>query len=252
MVKKVKDASWHKFQEEIKEHFESLGATASTNVKVEGARGVHDIDVLVSPKFLGREITWIVEAKCWSSNVPKEKALALLSIVHDVGADRGFIISNKGFQKGAHKCVKNTNITLANFEEFKDSTKDFVNTEIIKHYELRLKLLHARYWAHPKRIRRDYGLRHDIFDLSPFSGTTLLSFIEDVIECIKRKSYPISTNTGLEINVGDKQINDFHQACNWLNLNLNLFDQQLLMAELRMMRNDEFRPKYDRWESAFD
>lgn len=252
MSQKRKDSDWYKFQEDIKEHFESLGATARTNVSIQGARASHDIDILVSPKFFGKEITWIVEAKNWSSNVPKEKAMALLSIVQDVGADRGFIISNKGFQKGALECVKNTNITLANFEEFKNSTKDFVNTEVIKHYESRFKLLHARYWAHPKRIRRDYDLRHDICSLSPFSGTTLLGFIEDVIQCIKAKNYPINTDTGLEINIGEKQIHDFHQACNWLNLNLNLLDQQLLKAEMRMMKNGEFNPKYERWASAFE
>ncbi|AWM91709.1 restriction endonuclease [Pseudomonas sp. 31-12] len=251
MSQKRKNSDWYKFQEKIKEHFESLGAIARTNVRTQGARASHDIDILVSPKFFGKEITWIVEAKNWSNNVSKEKVMALLSIVQDIGADRGFIISNKGFQKAALECVRNTNITLANFEEFKESTKDFVNTEVIKHYELRLKLLHARYWAHPKRIRRDYNLRHDICSLSPFSGTTLLGFIEHVIQGIKRKNYPISTDTGLEINIGEKQIHDFHQACNWLNLNLNLLDQQLLKAEMMMMKNGEFRPEYERWASAF-
>ena len=252
MKKAREDTNWHKFQEQIKEHFESLGANARTNIKIQGARASHDIDVLVNPKFLGKEMTWIVEAKDWSTNIPKEKVMALLSIVQDLGADRGFIISNKGFQKGAINCVKNTNITLANFEEFKESTKDFVNTEVIKHYEARLKILHARYWSHPKRTRRDYELRHDLLSLSPFSGTTLLGHIQDVLLSIKSKSYPINTNTGLEINIGEKEINDFHQACNWLNLNLNLLDQQLLKAEMKMMKNGDFNPNFERWAMALE
>lgn len=246
-----KESGWYQFQEEIKSHFESIGASAESNIKVNGVRGSHDIDVLVKPKFFGREITWIVEAKDWTSNIPKEKVLALQSIVQDVGADRGFLISHGGFQKGAYECAKNTNIELVNFDELKDSTKEFVNTEVIKHYKERVKLLHARYWAHPKRIRRDYGLRHDLFELSPFSGTTLLTYIEKVFESIEQKSYPIDTDTGLEVNVGEKEISDFHQACNWLNLNLNLLDQQLLKAELQMIKGGEFQPKIDRWENVF-
>lgn len=252
MSQKIKESDWYKFQEEIKEHFESLGAIARTNVSITGARASHDIDILVTPKFFGKEIMWVVEAKNWTSNVPKEKAMALLSIVQDIGADRGFIISNKGFQKGAIKCVQNTNITLTNFEEFKNSTKDFVSTEVIKHYEVRFKLLHGKYWAHTKRIRRDYDLRHDICSSSPFSGTTLLSFIENVIQCIKDKKYPIDTNTGLEINIGEKQIHDFYQACNWLNLNFNLLDYQLIRAEARMMKNGDFNPNYERLIRHFD
>lgn len=245
-----KTLRWYKFQEEIKEHFESLGAIATTNVTIDGVRGTHDIDILVTPKFFGREITWIIEAKFWKSNVPKEKVMALLSITQDIGADRGFIISNKGFQKGAIKSAQKSNITLANFEEFKNSTKNFLNTEIIKHYEFRFELLHARYWAHPKQVRRDYDLRHDICWTSPFSGTRLLGVIELVINCIKQKSYPIDTETGLEINAGDNKIFDFYQACNWLNLNLNLLDRQLMKAELNMLRNGDFRPRLATWARA--
>lgn len=252
MRNKREESEWYKFQEEIKNHFESLGATASSNVRIQGSRGYHDIDVLIRPKFFGKEIIWIVEAKNWTSNVSKEKAMALHSVVQDIGADRGFIISSKGFQKGAYEYVKNTNISLVNFEDFKNSTKDFVNIEIIKHYEFRIKLLSARYWAHPKRIRKDYDLRHDLFYISPYSGITLLEFIEKVIKCIKANDYPIDTNTQLEINIGDKQIQDFHQACNWLNLNLNLFDQQLLKAEIKMLRNNDFKPNWERLEHDFE
>lgn len=246
------DSDWYQFQENIKEHFEAIGASAYSNIKLEGVRGSHDIDVLVKPKFFGREITWIVEAKNWGANIPKEKVLAFLSIVQDVGADRGFLISNAGFQKGAYECAKNTNITLVKFEEFKESTKEFVSIEVIKHYKERVKLLNARYWSHPKRIRREYGLRHDLFELSAFSGTTLLTYIENVFESIERNCYPIDTDTGLEVNIGEKEISDFHQACNWLNLNLNLLDQQLFKAEMYMIKAGDFKPNIDRWQAALE
>lgn len=251
-MSKQKSSDWYKFQEEIKDHFEALGASASTNEKVGGVRGSHDVDVLVKPKFYGREITWLVEAKNWSTNIPKEKVLAFISIVQDVGADRGFLISNGGFQKGAVECAKSTNITLVNFDDFKESTKDFLNLEVIKQYEERAKILHARYWSHPKETRKDYDLRHDHFYMSPFSGITLLSFIEKVFDAIKEHQYPIDTDTGLAIHAGEKHIDDFYQACNWLNHNLNLLDKQLLKAEMQMLKCGDFSPKYERWADALD
>ncbi|EEZ85196.1 hypothetical protein VME_49080 [Vibrio harveyi 1DA3] len=248
MTNKRTSSDWYKFQEDIRNHFESLGTYARTNVAVSGVRGDHDIDVLVKSKFLGSDITWVIEAKKWKTNVPKEKVLALQTIVHDIGADRGFIISEKGFQSGAIKAAENSNISLVNFEQLLVSTREFMDLEILKHYEERYEMLSARYSAHPKHIRVDYNLKHDICPpLSPFSGATLLGYIRDVIASIKSRNYPINTDTGLQIQTGEKCIADFHQACNWLHLNLNLMDKQLLKAEYLMMKYNDFRPNYERW-----
>lgn len=249
MAKKREDSEWYKFQEDIRNHFESMGTDAKTNVKVTGVRGEHDVDVLVKSKFLGRDITWIIEAKKWNSNVPKEKVLALQSIVLDLGADRGFIISEKGFQSGAHQAAENSNVSLVTYSELVSSTQECMDLEILKHYEQRYEILVARYGAHPKRIRRDYNLRHDICPpLSPFSGGTLLRYVEKVMESIKNRDYPIDTDTGLQVNVGEKTIEDFHQACNWLNLNLNLMDKQLIQAEYWMMKCNDFKPNFEYWK----
>ncbi|WP_264273354.1 restriction endonuclease [Duffyella gerundensis] len=244
---KRKESLWYQFQEDIKSHFIALGAYAETNVKVEGARGEHDIDVLVKSKFLGGDVTWLIEAKDWKTKIPKEKALAFQAIVQDVGADRGFIISDKGFQRGAIKCVNKSNVSLRTFEDLKKETQDYIQSEIISYYEKRMNLLHKRYWAHPKRIRREYGLRHDLFEESDFSGTTQLNYIGNVIRSAKNNTYPIHTETGLKVSAGEKNINDFHQAVNWLNLNLNLLDEQLLNAEYFMFKENNFKPDVNRW-----
>ncbi|MDK9778986.1 MULTISPECIES: restriction endonuclease [unclassified Vibrio] len=238
------------FQEEIKDYFESLGTYAETNVTLSGARGDHDIDVLVKTKFLGRDVTWVIEAKKWKYNVSKEKVLALITIIQDIGADRGFIISEKGFQKGAIKSAENTNITLTTFEDLKEETKAFIDTEILKQYEERYKLLYARYFSHPKETRKDYDLRHDFSFTAPFSGNTQLSYIGKVLDAVKERKYPIASDTGLAVTAGEKQIEDFQQACNWLNLNLNLLDRELMEAEQKMLKFNDFAPKHERWVSA--
>ncbi|MBT3627065.1 MAG: restriction endonuclease, partial [Rhodospirillaceae bacterium] len=86
-------AAWKEYQEEAASFFRSLGLDASTDVTVKGVRTTHDIDVLVKSEYVGFEIVWIVECKCWKTPVSKSHVLALREIVTDTGADRGILLS---------------------------------------------------------------------------------------------------------------------------------------------------------------
>lgn len=110
---------WRKHQETTAELFRSLGCSAEVDKLVVGARAKHKIDVWVVFSRFGFQNKWAIECKHWNSNVPKEKVLALRSIVEDVGADRGFIISKSGFQSGAIRAAAYTNITLTSIEDLK-------------------------------------------------------------------------------------------------------------------------------------
>jgi hypothetical protein len=66
--------------------------------------------------------------------VPKEKVLALKSIVEDLGADRGIIVSEAGFQPGAEDAARGTNITLVT------SLADFADTALAAATEIPLTL----------------------------------------------------------------------------------------------------------------
>jgi hypothetical protein len=143
---------WYDFQEQIAEHFRMLGVSAKTNVSIEGVRTSHDVDVLVSTKFLGADITWVVEAKSWRNNVPKEKVLALRSIVEDIGADRGFLISEKGFQSGAWEAAHKTNVELVRFSDLKDRTRKIIQFEMLQAYDNRAELLVEWYFSHSKSV----------------------------------------------------------------------------------------------------
>jgi len=99
-----------------------------------------------------------------NSNVPKEKVLTLRTIVDDVGADRDFIISQKGFQSGAYEAAENTNIKLKTFDELKQTTSEMIQDEILKTYKRRTSLLTKKYWSHDKRTRKDYNLRPKIWN----------------------------------------------------------------------------------------
>lgn len=238
-----KEPEWYSFQEEIAKYFRSLGTNAETNKSVQGVRTKHDIDVFVSTKFLSTDLHWIIEAKKWKSKVSKEKVLALRSIVDDLGADKGFIISEVGFQKGAYEAANNTNILLYTIEQFKEKTKHLVHTEILNMYIDRARLLDIRYWSHKKQIRKDYNLRPDIFDSEIyFSGTELLSLIFKAISKGIKSQYPINLLIYSKRKIGNEKADNFDELINWLNLNLNMLDRVLLKAEYSMLKNNDFNP----------
>jgi DNA-binding beta-propeller fold protein YncE len=122
----MKFADWKEYQEETAAFFRRQGCNAEVELKVKGVRAEHAIDVYVSFPRHGIRCTWIIECKLWRSRVPKEKVLALKSIVDDTGADRGIIISEEGFQSGAYDAARNTNITLVtSLEEFEKTALTF-------------------------------------------------------------------------------------------------------------------------------
>jgi Restriction endonuclease len=232
---------WFSFQEIVRDFFVGLGLDAKTNVTVKGIRTTHDIDVLVKTKFLGQEVIWIVEAKHLSSRVSKLHVMGLRQIVEDIGADKGFIISKNGFQKGAIEATKNTNIRLLTFEELMEISKDYVEEEILKHYLERIALIDRRYWSHKKGVRIDYELRHEYAELNysiPFVLQTGVWAIKEAYA----KRYPIDLNTHLKEKHGVLMADNFQQLLNWLNLNFNVIDKKILDAEMKMQKDGRFNP----------
>ena len=111
--------NWHEYQEAVAEVFRNLGCSAEVGKTLEGARGTHDIDVYVTFEKFGYECRWIIECKLWSTPVDRSVVLTLQSIAQNVGADRGLIFSESGFQSGAQTAAQNTNVLLqTSLEDF--------------------------------------------------------------------------------------------------------------------------------------
>jgi Restriction endonuclease len=73
-----------------------------------------------------------VECKLWKTAVPKAQVLTLVQVAQDVGADRAFLLSEKGFQAGAIAVVKKTNISLTNINELHAVAADYIAEVSIK------------------------------------------------------------------------------------------------------------------------
>ena len=146
---------WQEYQESTASFFQRLGFNAEVEARVDGVRGSHKIDVFVTGAVHSIAFRWVVECKHWKTNVPKEKLMALISIVQDVGADRGFLLSETGFQSGAIRAARNTNITLSSLDDLKiEAQATSIRDETVQLLARRQEV-HERLWRLHKK-RGDY------------------------------------------------------------------------------------------------
>jgi hypothetical protein len=115
--------AWRDYQEQAAEFFRTLGMDANVDERVDGARGQHDVDVVVRATRAGIRQVWVVECKLWRRSVTKLHVAALAQIIQDVGADRGIILSETGFQAGAIRLASMSNITLTSLAELNESAE---------------------------------------------------------------------------------------------------------------------------------
>jgi hypothetical protein len=119
----IDDASkrprWRELQSKVAAMFNRYrGVTAIENHTLHGARGKVAVDVYVKHDFGPLSFSIIVECKCWGTRVPQEKAHALKSVVEDVGASMGIILTEKGVQSGcAIFLAKSTNLSAYRLKE---------------------------------------------------------------------------------------------------------------------------------------
>src|SRR4029077_17676210 len=130
--------AWKEYEQQAAKFFTDLGLSAVVQAKLSGVRGEHNVDVFVSGKVHGIDLRWVVECKYWSSNIPKEKVLALLAIVQDVGAEKGILLSEVGFQSGALRASRHTNILLTSLADLKEEIRTSFTETIISSLHWRL------------------------------------------------------------------------------------------------------------------
>ena len=109
---------WQQYQEDVAKLLAELGFAAQVEDQLTSLRGVtHKVDVAARRIVAGVEVLWVVECKLWRSRVSKEKVAALAAICDDLGADRGLLMSETGFQSGALQMAAGRNITLTSLED---------------------------------------------------------------------------------------------------------------------------------------
>jgi hypothetical protein len=189
--------NWKQYQDDTAEFFRSLGCDVDVEAKVKGARAEHTLDVWVRFRRFGLETKWVVENKYWNSPVPKEKVLALKSVVEDVGADRGLLLSTAGFQSGAVHASEKTNITLTDLDSFRETAREDLLSTLL--YGLETKAIKVKYELHlflaSKKPAGTFGIPKFVYEkgwehLRAIGGLSALEFGFDQIR-LNNPPYPV-------------------------------------------------------------
>lgn len=159
-------APWQEYQASAASFFQRLGFNAEIEAQVDGVRGSHKIDVFVTGTVHSIAFRWVIECKHWKTNIPKEKVMTLISIVQDVGAHHGFLLSETGFQSGAIRAAQNTNITLSSLEDLMLEAEATLTRDESARLLTRREAIHKRLWKLHKRTG-DYmsGLMKPMSDI---------------------------------------------------------------------------------------
>jgi hypothetical protein len=185
---------WAEYQENAAAYFRSLGLDAVTNARVTGVRTNHEIDVLVRSHHVGFAITWLVECKNWKTPVTKLHVLALREIVADVGADRGILLCEVGFQSGAREAANLTNVQLTSIKEMQVVASDTILSMRMRELFDRVSINRDRYWAISKDERITNGFRYEVGEPG-FSAINCIELCATMLTHAFRGVYPFKLET---------------------------------------------------------
>lgn len=121
---------WIDLQNRVAYVLSQCGYIVETPRNVSTSRGTVEVDVYAQNEYM----TIVCECKLWESKVPQNIIFAFRTVVADIGANKGIIVSKKGFQAGAYENVHHTNIELYSWNEFEERYMDNYLKGTIKKY----------------------------------------------------------------------------------------------------------------------
>jgi len=187
---------WIEYQSEAAAFFRTLGLEADTDATIRGVRTSHEIDVLVKSHHVGFDVTWLVECKHWKTRVSKLHVLALREIVADVGADRGILLCEVGFQSGAIEAATLTNVHVTSLADVRQTARSDILAMRLRELYDRIEACGQLYWDIPKEERIEHGLRHDV-GVFGYSGARVIELVVELLTKAFRGVYPVDCEAPL-------------------------------------------------------
>lgn len=155
--------NWKDLQNKVGTILRQCNFRVETEKTVTSARSEIEIDVYAEENIDNRKYLILCECKMWNTNIPQLYVHGLRTVVNDIGASKGYIISTSDFQKGAKKSIKNTNVELLNWEDFQ---KEFFKSWYVNYFSKELNSI----------VKRDYDL-------------TAIQFFDDFTKVDKKEYY---------------------------------------------------------------
>lgn len=129
---------WKDLQNKVAFILNCVGIVSEKEKTVHTPRGKVELDIYGIDKNSIDKIKYIIECKNWNKKVPQNVVHSFTQLMIETGSNIGYIISKKGFQKGAFDYINSTNIRLFTFKEFELHYfdlwyKNYFVFEIFKH-----------------------------------------------------------------------------------------------------------------------
>ncbi|MDL5159624.1 restriction endonuclease [Actinomycetospora termitidis] len=191
-------SDWKTCQEEAAQVLRSAGMVATTDTKVHGARAAHDVDVVGVGEFAGVKVEWLIECKRLKRPATKAHVLTFQQVVADVGADRGLLLSESGFQAGAIAAARRTNLRLTSLEELADELSDAIGSSELKTLWWRIRACQERYWEFDKPTRIEHGLRPDVGQVVGYRSLSVIRIVEEGVVQALTSSFPIDWSNSID------------------------------------------------------
>jgi hypothetical protein len=116
---------WEEYQHQAAGLLRELGFSTRVDARLQEANGaVHAIDVAARRTVAGVDLLLIVECKYWGRPVDMGAVRDLRTLVLDLGADHGLLMSESDFQSGAVMAAKGKSITLTSLDYLRANAAD--------------------------------------------------------------------------------------------------------------------------------
>ena len=188
---------WRAYQEEAAAYFRSVGLSAETDVSLIGVRTRHSVDVAVRFRSAGMEHLWVVECKHHARRVSKDRVLALRAIVDDLGADRGVLLAENGFQSGAEEAATSTNVLVTSLDKLRAASVDEILQLELRQLADRVETAQEALHARGTRDRRVAGLAFitpqppkEVWPTGHIGLVSSLAVLKDGIKQARAGRYP--------------------------------------------------------------
>lgn len=118
MIENPNPRNWRVLQAGVCRILNEIGLTAEIGKVVDTPRGKVQIDVFAVDEQSVDNIKYIVECKNWAKAVPQSVVHSFTTVMHEVAANIGFIVSKRGLQAGATQYTQHTNIVGLSYADF--------------------------------------------------------------------------------------------------------------------------------------
>jgi restriction system protein len=118
MITNAIPQTWQDLQQSVGRILMECGFAVETEKVIASPRGSVEIDVYAEENINGRRYALACECKHWGKRIPQTVVHAFRTVVAEVGANVGYLVSLEGFQSGSLAASEMTNLQLVTWQEF--------------------------------------------------------------------------------------------------------------------------------------